>query len=229
MSGTDCTVATDCPPGEGCCGNGIRDIGETCDLGLSNCPAQTLCAAGCTAECKQIGVCPSTQARCVTASDCSNAEGCCGNRTVDAGTNETCDDGNTVEGVPDDFCPADCHVDSCTATPNTFTASITFSAPGKNISGLGVFVDYPEGQVGKPSVAGAFGVSSPFSDLTYGLIVEAIKLGALPTKFATLTFKTCQDAGPPVAADFKCKVNDASDSNGDNVDPSSVTCAVSVP
>src|SRR5262249_22943802 len=36
-SGAQCASVADCPSGQGCCGDGTPDFGETCDLGASNC------------------------------------------------------------------------------------------------------------------------------------------------------------------------------------------------
>src|SRR5579885_791054 len=72
--------------------------------------------------------------------------GLCGNRTVDPG--ETCDDG-AANGTPGDPCPGNCVIAACTpviGSSRTFT--VTYTAPaGKQVAGLTVFVDYPEGQV----------------------------------------------------------------------------------
>jgi cysteine-rich repeat protein len=154
----------------------------------------------------------------------------CGNGVVEpfAPYNETCDDGNTADG---DSCPSTCHVDSCTAVPaSSFGAHVTYTGPaGTTISGLGYFVDYPEGKVTNPTTTAPFGVSNDVNQLGYGCTVEAVKLGGLPPTLLTLTFQTCQGAPGAVAADFHCKVTDASDDNGNVVDPSTVTCAVTVP
>ena len=153
----------------------------------------------------------------------------CGNGIVEgfAPFNETCDDGNTKDG---DSCPASCHVDACTATITSFGAHVTYTGPGgTTISGLSYFVDYPEGKVTTPAATPPFGVSSDFNDLGYGFTVAAVKLGGLPSPILSLTFKTCQGAASATAADFSCKVTDASDDLGNVVDPATVTCAVTVP
>ena len=84
----------------------------------------------------------------------------CGNGIVEgfAPFNETCDDGNTADG---DSCPASCHIDSCTAVPaSSFGAHVTYTGPGgTTISGLGYFVDYPEGKITSPGTTAPFGVS----------------------------------------------------------------------
>jgi cysteine-rich repeat protein len=154
----------------------------------------------------------------------------CGNGIVEGFPpfNETCDDGNTVDG---DSCPASCHVDSCTAVPaSSFGAHVTYAGPGgTTISGLGYFVDYPEGKITNPSATAPFGVSNDVNQLGYGFTVEAVKLGGLPSPLLTLTFQTCQGAPAATATDFTCKVTDASDDLGNVVDPNTVTCTVTVP
>jgi cysteine-rich repeat protein len=154
----------------------------------------------------------------------------CGNGVVEgfAPFNETCDDGNTVDG---DSCPASCHIDSCTAVPaSSFGAHVTYTGPaGTTISGLGYFVDYPEGKVTNPSATAPFGVSNDVNLLGYGFTVEAVKLGGLPSPVLAVTFQTCQGAPAATAGDFACKVGDASDDLGNVVDPTTVTCAVTVP
>ena len=154
----------------------------------------------------------------------------CGNGIVEGFPpfNETCDDGNTADG---DSCPASCHIDSCTAVPaSSFGAHVTYTGPGgTTISGLGYFVDYPEGKITSPDTTAPFGVSNDVNQLGYGFTVEAVKLGGLPSPLLTLTFQTCQGAPAATAADFTCKVTDASDDLGNVVDPTTVTCAVTVP
>jgi cysteine-rich repeat protein len=154
----------------------------------------------------------------------------CGNGVIEGFPpfNETCDDGNTVDG---DACPANCHVDTCTpVNPSSFGAHVTYTGPsGTTISGLGYFVDYPEGKVTNPTTTPPFGVSNDVNQLGYGFTVEAVKLGGLPSPLLTLNFQTCQGASAATVSDFKCKVTDASDDMGNVVDPTTVTCAVTVP
>ena len=151
----------------------------------------------------------------------------CGNGVIEGNLGETCDDGNTANG---DGCPASCHVDSCTPTGSTFGAHVTYAGPpGTTISGLGLFVDYPEGKVGQPAATSAFGVSGSVNDHGYGFNDELIKLGGLPSPVVSINFKTCQGAGAAVAGDFSCTVTDASNDVGDVVDPATVTCTVTIP
>jgi cysteine-rich repeat protein len=154
----------------------------------------------------------------------------CGNGIIEGFPpfNETCDDGNTADG---DGCPSSCHVDSCTpVTPSSFGAHVTYTGPaGTTISGLGYFVDYPEGKVRNPTVTPAFGVSSSVNDLGYGFTANALKLGGLPSPLVTLSFQTCLGAAAATQGEFSCKVTDASDDLGNVVDPTTVTCTVTVP
>jgi cysteine-rich repeat protein len=163
------------------------------------------------------------------ATDCPTGQGCCGNKKVDPG--ETCDDGNFVSGKGD-FCPAGCFIASCTPVPaSSFGIHVTYTHPaGTTISGLGIFVDYPEGKV-RNAAKGTlpFGVSIDLNDLTYAFSIEALKLGGLPATLAPITFQTCDGAAAATAGDFTCTVTDASDDLGNVVDPSTLSCAITVP
>jgi len=244
-TGPACTSTNDCPrdlrptpncdptthpelcPTFGCCGDGTRDIGETCDKGTANCSVGNLCASDCSSNCQAIGRCTGSGTQCLLAADCPAGQGCCGNAIVE-GPAETCDDGNFVDR---DSCPAGCFIASCTPLLATsFGAHVTYTKPaGTTLSGLGFFVDYPEGKVTSPTTTAPFGVSNDVNQLGYGFTVEAVKLGGLPSPLLTITFQTCQGASAATAADFKCKVTDASDDLGNVVDPATVTCAVTVP
>jgi cysteine-rich repeat protein len=167
-----------------------------------------------------------TATACLTAGDCPAGEGCCGNKTVDPP--ETCDDGNFVSG---DTCPATCFIASCTAVPaSTVTTHVTYTHPaGTTISGLGVFVDYPEGKVTAPTKGSAvFGVSLDINDQSYAFSANAVRLGGLPSPFANVVFETCDGAPAVTAGDFTCTVTDASDDQGNVVDKSTLSCAVTL-
>src|SRR5262245_3447310 len=210
-----------------CCGDGVRDFGETCDKGLDNCSAGTFCPSDCTSTCTAIGRCTGSGATCLdAATDCPSGQGCCGNGVVEAP--ESCDDGNTMDG---DSCPSTCHIDVCTPVSGTnFGAHVTYTNnAGTAISGIAYSVDYPEGKVSNPTATAPFGVSNSFNDLGTGFTDNAVKLGGLPSSLLTLSFLTCQGAPVATAGDFTCTVTDASDDLGDVVDPSKLTCAVTVP
>ncbi len=152
----------------------------------------------------------------------------CGNGVVESNLGENCDDGNTLDG---DACPHNCHIDSCTPVgSNSFTASVTYAGPsGTTIAGLGIFVDYPEGQVRNPTFSNAFGVSNTVTDVTYGFNAEPLKTTGLPKPFMHMNFQLCQGASAPVAGDFSCTVNDASDDMGNVVPNNQVSCTVTIP
>jgi len=149
----------------------------------------------------------------------------CGNGITEAANNETCDDGNTLDG---DACPASCHVDSCTPTATSFGAHVTWAGgpPSTTVAGLNIFVDYPEGLISSLT----FTCCGSLVDLGYGFNAQSINTSGLPATLLTLGFKTCQGAPSlPVAADFACVVTDASDDIGNPLDPSTFTCSVTVP
>jgi hypothetical protein len=74
-------------------------------------------------------------------------------------------------------------------------------------------------------------VSIATKDLSWGYSGNAIwgGVGSLPSPFMTATFETCQGAPAAVASDFTCKVTDASDTDGNKVDPTILSCAVTIP
>jgi cysteine-rich repeat protein len=156
----------------------------------------------------------------------------CGNGVIEPSIGETCDDG-PLNGTPNDSCPSNCKVLSCTAQSGTSQqTSVTYTGPaGVTIAGIAYLVDYPENKVSKPTFAGKFQVSLSTKDLTWGYSGNAIQgqSNALPSPFMTATFETCQGAPAAVASDFTCKVTDASDDQGNTVDPTTLTCTVTIP
>jgi cysteine-rich repeat protein len=164
----------------------------------------------------------------------------CGNGTIE-GT-ETCDDGNTVDEntvdpLPPDACPANCRIESCNSTSATFSVSVNFSSAA-SIAGYKVFVDYPEGKVIVPGTGaqcsnqtGCVVQNDPTNgaignDLDYGIIVVGSGISAIPPpRLFTLIFTSCGGTAP-TAAEFNCKVHQASDTNGNDVP---MTCSVSIP
>ena len=75
-----------------------------------------------------------------------------------------------------------------------------------------------------------FGVNINLTDLLYGFSFVATKTsGGLPAAVTPVIFQTCVGAGAATAGDFTCTVTDASDDLGNVVDPSTLSCAVTVP
>ena len=160
----------------------------------------------------------------------------CGNGVVE-GPAETCDDGNTVDEntvdpLPPDACPANCRIESCNSTTQMMSVSVNFSSSA-SIAGYKVFVDYPESKVIIPGVGQpAAGVitndptnGAVGNDLDYGIIVVGSQINAIPPpRLFTLNFTSC--GSTPTAAEFRCKVHQASDTNGNDAP---MTCSVSIP
>jgi hypothetical protein len=238
-----CGLNTDCPLNGTaflpCCGNLVTDLGETCDKGPDNCAPGTLCESDCTSECKAIGRCTggasgliSPPKSCLLASDCDAGDACCGNKIIEAP--ETCDDGNFKDGpgTPPDFCPMACFEPACIPmTSQTVSVSVTYTHPaGTTIAGISVFVYYPGGKITAPTKGSTvFGVSLDVADLSYAFSANAIDQGALPSPLAHVAFEACSGAQAPASADFRCIVTDASDPDGNVVDASTLSCAVTVP
>src|SRR5262249_34432180 len=102
--------------------------------------------------------------------------------------------------------------------------------PATTIAGISIFVDYPEGLIGSLVATNAFLVSGSANDLGYGFTDALLKTSGLPSPVLTLGFKTCQGAPSlPVLGDFSCVVTDASADFGNVVDPSTLSCAVTIP
>jgi cysteine-rich repeat protein len=100
------------------CGNGVVEVGETCDLGPEtatggNCPATSSCddcTRSCSHDCKLMGRCTngtSVGNCCTTTADCAPGEGCCGDGVTQLP--EQCDDGNHSGG---DTCTPQCQTDT---------------------------------------------------------------------------------------------------------------------
>jgi len=167
----------------------------------------------------------------------------CGNGIIDAG--ETCDDGNTTDcgsspGIcaapPGDNCPSSCVIQACTpVSSSSFSVSVKFTAPsGTPVGGLGLFVDYPEGAVRLPASIFPSGVAGTPHDRDYGVSEDLVDsngtgLPTSPNTLLQLTFKTCQGAATPTAADFKCTMQDAADESANTLDISTMSCTVTIP
>jgi cysteine-rich repeat protein len=157
----------------------------------------------------------------------------CGNGFIEPSLGETCDDG-ALNGTSNDSCPSNCMVLSCNPQSGThLQTSLTYTAPaGVNVGGINFLVDYPEDKVRVPTLAAKFGVAIQTKDLTWGYSGNALE-GSIGTNlvspFLTATFETCQGAPAPAASDFTCTVTDASDPDGNKIDLTGLTCAVTIP
>lgn len=178
----------------------------------------------------------STTSSTTTSSTTTTMPASCGNAVIEPG--ETCDDGNTtdestVDSLPPDLCPANCRIETCISSAGSLSVNVNF-ASAASVAGYKIFVDYPEARVTIPGVglppAGVITndptQSATANDLDYGLIVVAGGLNAIPPpRLFTINFTTCVGT-PPTAADFHCKVHQASDPNGNDIP---MTCSVSIP
>ena len=168
----------------------------------------------------------------------------CGNHVVTPP--ETCDDGNAVDesdaGVPIDpidTCPKNCRIGPCTAGAGSPTASVLLVLPAgvTSVSGVTLFLDYPDAKVAIAGTGGGVsasitnlpaGVLNAPNDLEYGLLDVMVTTSSINAgRLFTVAFQSCQAAPAIQAADFTCRVKDASDSFGLPVD--GVTCTVTVP
>ena len=163
----------------------------------------------------------------------------CGDGVVDFVNGETCDDGNVSEG---DECPANCRIAPCTGTATMLAVNVSFLPPaGTDLAGITVFLRYPDGVVRIPGRANEAPVQDRVfnlpdntfttpNDLDYGLRVviltpdsSAMAAGQL----FTVQFDRCEGAPSPTAADFRCVVENAADTNNDPV--AGTTCSVVLP
>ncbi len=190
-----------------CCGNGVVDAGEECDLGVNNDGLH-----GCSANCLTTR---------------------CGNCNVDPG--ETCDDGNTVDGdsCPANCVIQSCTVD--TGTHQGVSLQLTTPA-GTTVGGLTLLLDYPEGEVRLPMTTPGSGVIDTPNDLTYALkdaLIDSTLADGIPANGAgpmlQVMFDGCQGQALPVATDYKCTILDAADESGNAIDLAMLGCAVTVP
>jgi len=175
----------------------------------------------------------------VAVSGCT--EGRCGDGIVQFNLGETCDDGNTMDG---DSCPANCHIASCTPSGTTLDADVMFTTP-VDLAAITVLVRYPDGVVSIPGSSNdpaVFsrltnlpdnGFSTP-NDLDYALRLVIISPDLSPLSTAapgllfSVQFDNCRDASPPSAQDFRCTVEDTSDTNDPPAKVDGVTCAISL-
>ena len=143
--------------------------------------------------------------------------------------------------MPGDACPGDCRIGACTlATGSTRVFDVGFTPPaGKQVQGITVSVDYPEGQVSitgsgnDSAVVGSishlpFGTISQPNDVDWSLIDSLVRSSPFsPGRLFSITFTDCQCATAPAPEDFTCTVTDASDPDGNVL--TGATCAVTAP
>jgi len=161
----------------------------------------------------------------------------CGNGTVDFANGETCDDGNTDDG---DSCPSNCRVVVCSPSGSTVDVTVVF-APPVDLSGITVFLDYPDTLVRIPGrfdaeMVGERITGTPenaalqYNDLNYALrtLFFTPDNSVIPASMLmTVTFDNCDGAPAPTAADFRCCVESATDTNSAAVE--GALCAVEIP
>jgi cysteine-rich repeat protein len=141
----------------------------------------------------------------------------CGNGKIDVG--ETCDDGNVVDG---DGCPRTCVINPCVVN-GTATATVQFAVPaGQDVSGLSIYLEYPDGQVSIPGTGSSAQVQARIlntpvdvtftpNDLDYALrnVLTDSNQAAIPVgTIFQVQFNKCQVALPPLNA-FSCRVDSA--------------------
>lgn len=160
----------------------------------------------------------------------------CGNGVVEAP--ETCDDGNTVTNPPQDTCPADCTILTCSPSANRAEVAVSFSSP-RGVASIAVLVEYPDGNVqlpgtgDDPSVAARVvgrpsGFLATVFDFDYALRVGLAGTRALSgTHLFRIQFDLCRDTSNPPAASYRCRVIEANDTNFQPI--AGVTCSVTTP
>lgn len=236
------------------CGNGITDAGEECDDGThcvsgdsgtlgDSCTTNDECSSetaegscerrsgdGCQENCmlpacgdgfvdNQPGTCAGDTCEgpnSFAGMSCEGDPDCSG---------ETCDDGNNEEGATDS-CPGNCRIATCVPSGNTLTVNVDMDATPDDliITGLQLFVRYPEDRVRIPGSSNAPSVqdrvdSATFPSITlndrdYGLVMVLFDpsfFGAEEGNVATIEFDLCEGAPAPTSGAFSCSVDTASD------------------
>lgn len=151
----------------------------------------------------------------------------CGNGTVDFNLGETCDDGNTAEGIGDS-CPSDCRIATCQVSGQKAVVDVAFDTDPANllITGLTLFIRYPDGTVdvpgvnNDPSVLAA--VTSDFFSVTpndtnfslTAVLIDPFLSGVNAGNAIAINLEVCQGATAPPAGAFSCQVTDATDVDG---------------
>ncbi|MCX8071730.1 MAG: hypothetical protein N3C12_04690 [Candidatus Binatia bacterium] len=160
----------------------------------------------------------------------------CGNGVVEPP--ETCDDGNAITSPPNDTCPADCTIVTCSPSGERVEVSVQFASP-RGLASVAVLVEYPDGTVqipgtGDDSSVGARVLSRPSGFLTtvfdfdYALRVGLAGTRAISgTQLFRIQFDRCRDATAPPASAYRCRVLEANDVSFQPV--AGVTCSVALP
>jgi len=161
----------------------------------------------------------------------------CGNGRVEPG--ETCDDGNTKDG---DVCPSKCRIEVCQPTSTRFDVSVSVALPADvPVGGVVVLLDYPEGRVSLPGSGHEQTVRARFTNTPAGFMTATYDLDYAVREVVAMnktlrsgelyraSFDLCAGATPPQAADFACRVEQASGPGGNNLPPAGITCAVKLP
>jgi cysteine-rich repeat protein len=196
------------------CGDYVVDEGEECDDG------NNVNADGCQANC----LLP-----------------VCGDAIVDLVVGETCDDGNNDEGTGDS-CPANCRIEACPPSGSTIRADVDFLTDPTSllVSGLTLFIRYPDGVVGIPGSSGdpsvVARITSPsFSvtpnDQNYALstvLLDPTFVGVPNGTAVQIEFDICEGAVAPSSDAFQCVVEDAADSALNPI-TEQVSCSVVLP
>ncbi len=157
----------------------------------------------------------------------------CGNGQVEPG--ESCDDGNQVTAPPQDICPADCRIETCSPSEQRFVVSVQFSG-GTNIASIATLIEYPDGVVQLPGTASDASVGSRVTNRPSGFLADwfdfdfALRVALVGSRALSgnplyrVSFDLCRGVQPPAPTDFACRVLEANDTSFQPV--GGVTCTV---
>ena len=165
----------------------------------------------------------------------------CGNSKIEG--DETCDDGNVVDG---DACPSNCRVLPCPGPTTQLLASVAYARPATvSVAGLSLFLDYPDGRAGfagtgtavtdppTPKIrASQTGFTVRGNDRDYGVAVSMLSVTRTlnpASPILALTMELCAGATQPPPGDFKCKIVSASNLQGGDLPLTGISCAVTIP
>jgi len=160
----------------------------------------------------------------------------CGDRFVDLGAGETCDDGNTINN---DGCPSDCRVERCQPSGQRFRVTLEFATdPTEFLITMLLFVTYPDGTIDVPGIGNdrpvidavtsdIFAVTPRDFDYAIRIALEDPTLvGYDLGTAATVEFEVCAGASRPPLSAIGCAVEDAGDPNFMEVPSEQVSCTV---